>query len=319
MTETNSELSTTRYFSDQRLNSPEEYLISWEYRLANGVTLRGQRTRPSGKPVVHFLHGNGFCGLSYWPMLSHLVQDFDLFIHDIQGHGDSDHGDCFWGWNENAEIAAEVLQSFSSDYNSVEVFGAGHSLGGVLTALAGAQVPLLFSRVILLDPVIFSPQMIMGMQLFKFLRLKNPNPLAKKALKRRNQWLSRCEAMSDFNGRGIFKGWDDAALRAHVEHALCEQGSELISLKCAPEREAEIFSSFPRRLWSALKQLKCPALIIYGNQTYPFVKHSVHRLHRLNSQVEFQELKGGHCFMQEYPQVTASAIQSWLKPRSESR
>ncbi len=289
-----------------------EQLHAWQSQPHNGLTLRGQRSQPKGRSLVHFLHGNGFCGLSYWPMLEKLVVEYDLFIHDIQGHGDSDVGDCFLGWNENAVLVQKVWTEFSSDYQNGDLIGIGHSLGGVITALMAAEHPSMFSRLILLDPVIFTPKMLLGMQLFKFLRLKNPNPLAKKAQRRRNGWSSRQEAFSDFVGRGIFKGWHDAALQAHVEFALCEQADELVALKCPPQREAEIFSTFPRKLWTALSGITVPVHIIYGKDTYPFVKDAVALLQKRNHRVSSEELPGGHCFMQEYPDLAASAILSSL-------
>ena len=287
---------------------PDEIMQNWEYQLPSGVILRGQRSRVQGKPVIHFLHGNGFCGLSYWPLLNRLLPRFDLFIHDIQGHGDSEAGDRFWGWNENAEMVHQVWLKFQQDYQQVPVYAAGHSLGGVLTSLLAARQPHLFKGLVLLDPVIFTPKMLLGMQLFKFLRLKNPNPLAAKALRRRNGWTSRTEARQDFEGRGVFKNWDAAALSAHVEHALYEQGNELTRLKCAPEREAEIFASFPTKLWEALRNLRQPVSVFYGKETYPFVKQSVSMLKQKNRFVSSQELPGGHCFMQEYPEMAAKAM-----------
>ncbi len=45
-----------------------------------GDTLHGEHTSPSRKLVLHMLHGNGFCGRTYSPMLETLTQDFDLFL-----------------------------------------------------------------------------------------------------------------------------------------------------------------------------------------------------------------------------------------------
>ena len=47
--------------------------------------------------MLHFLHGNGLSSLTYAPMLRHLSEHFDLFLSDVQGHGDSDHGSRFRG------------------------------------------------------------------------------------------------------------------------------------------------------------------------------------------------------------------------------
>ncbi|NUL20695.1 alpha/beta hydrolase, partial [Agrobacterium tumefaciens] len=72
-------------------------LIPWSHSTSAGFTLRGWHGQPSGKPLLHFLHGNGFCGRTYTPLLQALAEDFDLWLCDIQGHGDSDHGGRFLG------------------------------------------------------------------------------------------------------------------------------------------------------------------------------------------------------------------------------
>ena len=86
-------------------------LQSWTHHTSAGFTLRGHHSPPSGRPVLHFLHGNGLSSLPYAPMLRHLSEHFDLFLSDVQGHGDSDHGSRFRGWNHAAEMAAEAVLS----------------------------------------------------------------------------------------------------------------------------------------------------------------------------------------------------------------
>ncbi|MGE8479537.1 MAG: alpha/beta hydrolase, partial [Pseudomonas shirazensis] len=46
-------------------------LIPWSHDCSEGFTLRGWRSPASGKPLLHFLHGNGFCSLAYQPLLMH--------------------------------------------------------------------------------------------------------------------------------------------------------------------------------------------------------------------------------------------------------
>ena len=52
---------------------------------------------PAGQPTIHFLHGNGFCGGVYWPLLRQFLPDYGLFCNDIEGHGDSDAPERFSG------------------------------------------------------------------------------------------------------------------------------------------------------------------------------------------------------------------------------
>ncbi|NES11605.1 alpha/beta hydrolase, partial [Pseudomonas laurentiana] len=134
-------------------------LVPWSYPSSAGFTLRGWCSPPTGKPLLHFLHGTGFCGLVYRPMLEVLSESFDLWLSDVQGHGDSDHGGAFLGWNRTAELALEAFEAGRGAYANVPCFALGHSFGGVLTSLILAREPALFQRAVLLDPVLFSRAM----------------------------------------------------------------------------------------------------------------------------------------------------------------
>ena len=90
---------------------------------------------------------------------------------------------------------------------------------------------------------------------------------------------------------------------------------EAQGLKCRPSREADIFSSFPRRLWPALAKVTTPTEVIQGRQTYPFVAKSVARWCVSNAHVRSQVVPGGHCFMQEQPTDSAERVAAFLLQR----
>ncbi|MGE1161603.1 hypothetical protein ACQJ0H_22825, partial [Pantoea agglomerans] len=88
--------------------------------------------------------------------------------------------------------------------------------GGVLTGLIVADHPQLFERAVLLDPVIFSQRMLVTMGAARLCGLHRSHGLARKAATRRSHWPDREAAFAALQGRGIFKGWHDSALRAYV-------------------------------------------------------------------------------------------------------
>lgn len=286
-------------------------LIPWSHTCTEGFTLRGWRSPASGKPLVHFLHGNGFCSLAYQPLLMRLAEHFDLWLSDVQGHGDSDHGGDFLGWNRTAALALEAFEAGRGEYGDVPRYAVGHSFGGVLTGLMLASDPLAFARAVLLDPVLFSRRMIGVMGAAAMVGLHRRHALARKAASRRSHWPDREAALASLQGRGIFKGWSAAALQAYVEHAIGDCGEGVV-LKCRPSREVEIFSSFPTRMWPNLARIQVPTLVLYGEHTYPFVPRSVHRLATLNANVTALPVPGGHCFMQEDPVMAAEQVLSFL-------
>lgn len=273
-----------------------------------GVTLRGWRTPPTGKPLLHVLHGNGFCGRVYEPMLQALSADFDLWLCDLPGHGDSDAMPRFPGWNAFARAALECAQSATVAYGSVPRLALGHSLGGVLTALMLAEAGQPFRRAVLLDPVLFSTPMLLGMRL----GLARLNPLARASRRRRRQWPDREAAAKALHGRGTYKGWTEEALRAFVTHALREEAAGSVGLKCAPELEATIFASGPRGLWPAVGRVTAPTLIAFGHDTMPFVQAGARRAVASNTAITARTVAGGHCFMQQHPADTAALVRAHL-------
>lgn len=292
-------------------------LQPWSYRTSIGFTLRGWRTEPTGRPLIHFVHGNGYAGLVYEHMLAPLLDHADLFISDVQGHGDSDHGGRFHGWNGTAALCEEVLRHYVPDYRDgqgepVPVLGLGHSFGGVMTALMMARSADLFQRSVLLDPVLFSPNMLRLMALSGVVGLWKRNAVASRARKRRAHWPESQHAFDNFHNRGMFRGWDERSLKSYLDHGLkpAEQGG--VTLKCRPERESEIFGSYPRRLWPLLRRVKTSTHIIYGTKTYPFVGQSALRWQKQSSLVTTERVPGGHCFMLERPEETADLIRNHL-------
>ena len=282
-------------------------LVPWSYHTSLGFNLRGYRTESRGKPVLHMLHGNGFCSRMYQPMLQLLHEQFDLFLSDAQGHGDSDHGGTFVGWNKSAALAKDAWLAHQHLYPEVTVYGIGHSFGGVLTALIHTDGESPFNQAILLDPVLFTPTMLTLMKSLNGIRLYHRNPLAKAALRRKQHWPDKDSAYKYLHNRGMFANWHEDALAAYIDHALkpTEQG---VSLKCLPEREADIFASFPEQLWSQLSNPCPPVQVIYGDKSYDFIAKAVAKWQRKNDAVTSQVVPGGHCFMQEYPAQAAKYI-----------
>lgn len=287
-------------------------LQAWYHSCSAGFTLRGEHSLPSGRPVIHFVHGNGYCGRTYEPMLARLSHDFDLFLSDVQGHGDSDHGGRFHGWNRTAELALEAWRARGTIFGNVPVFAVGHSFGGVITSLMLARAPQAFSRAVLLDPVLFTPAMIGLMALSDVVGLYSRNALAQRARKRRHHWPDRRSAYAALHERGMFKGWREEALWGYVNHALRDAANGGVELKCRPAREAEIFSSYPRRLWASLARVVTPTQVLRGEGSYPFAAKGIARWCAENPHVSQAALPGGHCFMQEDPAAAAAAIRGFL-------
>lgn len=296
-------------------NNLTELLIPWEKTISPGLTLRGWRSPPSGKDLIHFTHGNGLCCLAYEPFLSHLVETYDLFLYDIQGHGNSDAGEQFIGWDKTADALHAIWQDYREDYGKVSSIGLGHSLGGVMTLLRASRYPDDFSRLCLLDPVFLSPFMIMGSRLKELFGLEQKRPLAEQARRRRNSWPNEEIAYKFFRLQYFFKSWDASSLQAYIKHGLERRGDDL-KLKCPPDLEASIFDSVPKQLWPAINKLNTKTHILYGSKTYPFIQESIARAKRKNSFIDTEQVRGDHCFVQTNPSEISEKVQKLIKEDS---
>ncbi|WP_396586283.1 alpha/beta fold hydrolase [Bermanella sp. R86510] len=286
-------------------------LEPWSFQIKSDFSLRGWRTRFSGKPVIVFLHGNGFSSLTYKPMLDILSQDFDLIVPDLPGHGDSGYGEGFDVWNDAAKFMSSVLNNLSHQIQATTpIFGLGHSYGGVITGLMAGNDEKRFKKIMLLDPVIFSKGMLSVMTAGDLFGLLERTPLAKQARARTTQWSSKQEAFDYFHERGTFKGWREDALQAYVDHALVSN-DEGVQLKCPTSIESKIFASYPKKLWSSLSKVSSPCKILVAEKSFPFIARSVEKLSRLRP-YSSERIEGGHCFMQENPEVAAEHVKQWF-------
>jgi pimeloyl-ACP methyl ester carboxylesterase len=291
-------------------------LRRWHHTTASGVCMGGWHSPPTGKPVLHFVHGNGFCSRSYEPLLAPLADHFDLWLVDLPGQGVScgepGRESEFPGWLGSAQLIEETLSVCKKHFAGVPMYALGHSFGGVATTYLMASQPRLFERTVLLDPVLFSRPMIAGYALFHLLRRDPPDGMSTRTRKRRHTWLDRTTAHAEHHERGIFRGWDERALHAHLTHAIKDNPDGTVSLRCPPNLEAAIFTTYPRKLWRTLHRVSTPTLVLHGDTSYPFVAKSTARWTRRNTHVSAQLVSGGHCFMQQNPDDTAQRVLGYL-------
>lgn len=286
-------------------------LQPWSYQSAQGFELRGWHSQPTGRPLLHFIHGNGFCGLTYRPLLALLSEHFDLWLSDVQGHGDSAAGERFYGWNQAASLALEAFVDHGL-FATVPRYAVGHSFGGVLSALMASEGAGVFHALVMLDPVIFTRKILYLKSLLALVGQTERLPMVHAARRRRDRWATREQACFALHERGIYKGWRLDAYQAFIAHALKDLPDGGVALKCPTWLEADIFATSPSKLWPSLKAIRVPTLVMYGDQTYPFVEQAAMRFKAQNSVVSLLKTSGGHCFMQQDPEHTAHAVRRFL-------
>lgn len=278
---------------------------AWQSTAGGGPLLRGRRT-VDREPLLHFLHGNGFCGGVYWPFLRALLPDYGLFCHDLEGHGDSEAPPQYSGTAAIIERVPQVIAEQCA--GSGQLIGIGHSFGAAVTVAAAAHNPALFEVLVLLDPILLPTRDWLALKLMTAL---HRNPMAQAARRRRDRWASRADVVERLRGRGIYRGWRDDALECFADHATRDADGGRV-LCCPREIEAAIFEN-PVYPWRLLPRVRCPVLFVHGESSYPFFPAAAARAARLNPRIEVQTLPGGHCFMQEDPQTAAAVVRGFLR------
>lgn len=289
---------------------------AWESRAGAGPVLRGRRVdAPAGAATLHFLPGNGFCGGVYWPFLKRFLPERGLFLHDIEGHGDSDAPAHFSGVGAIARRIPEVIAD-QGLRDGRPLIGIGHSFGAAMTLKVAADNPGLFKAIVLLDPIVFPDFVWLGVRALAALGM---HPMVKAAQRRRREWASRQEALDRLRGRGIYKGWTEEALECFVDYATREprqnhsgpgEGGKRV-LCCPPELEAEIYER-PVYPWPSFKNVDVPVLFLHGAGSYDFFPLASRLARRRNPAVEVATVPGHHCFMLEDPVDAHAAVAAFL-------
>lgn len=267
----------------------------------------------NGDIPLHFLHANGFCAGTYLPFLKLFSDSFTLVATDIPGHGDSDHHgvDIIEHWDIFIDdIKESIIQNMDTP-----VIGVGHSLGAVITYITAAKYPELFSKIILIDPVIFSEKKLIAIGIAKKAGLLHKSiPLVTGARRRKKTFNSKEEAYARFStGRGLFKSWPDTFIKAYSEHGLKNDGNGKVSLKCKPETEAQIYESLLLDIWDYPKRIKCPTLLIRGENSDTFDANAAKRLiQKVNKCTLVTIPDSGHFVPMEKAEYCKKAIEEFV-------
>jgi pimeloyl-ACP methyl ester carboxylesterase len=279
---------------------------AWESDAGGGPRLRGRRADGRG-PTLHFMPGNGFCGGVYWSFLQRFLPEYGLFLHDIEGHGDSAAPPHFSGVRAVAQRVPLAARA-QGLLDGRPLIGMGHSFGAALTLKVAADNPGMFKALVLLDPIVFPTPVWLGLRLGAMLGL---HPMVRGARKRRRGWPSRQAALDHLRGRGIYKGWPEQALADFVDHAMKPENGQWV-LRCPPELEAEIYGR-PVYPWPSFRKVGVPVLFLHGASSYPFFPPAARLARRANPRVQVQTVPGHHCFMLEHPGEAHAAVTSFLR------
>ncbi len=187
---------------------------------------------PGGGDPVLLLHATGFHSRCWSQVVEHLPGEH-IYAADLRFHGGSGAvGDVDW------QLLVEDTRLLIEHLDLNALVGVGHSIGGYLMARAAAALPQRFKQLVLLDPVIMSPELYAGMHQF----VERNEPTDHPVSRRKNRWRDAEEMFQRFHDRPPFNSWEPQVLRDYCDYALHpadEDGYK--QLLCDPINEASIY------------------------------------------------------------------------------
>ena len=251
------------------------------------------------KPILHFLHANGFPGGSYQALFESLATHYDVRYTDRIGHQPELPVTNNW-----PNLFRQITQEFEQNYQQPIVV-VGHSLGGILSMRLAAQRPDLVKAAIILDVPALSLLEAQGLRLIKRFKMMDRVTPAHRSIGRREVWANEAEAIAYFRDKPLMQRFDERCLKDYVHFGTqaFEQG---IRLHFTPEVELSIYRTIPDNL-VLNRPFAVPTALIGGRDSRILKPYQAQRMQRqLDMQLAW--LPGTHLFPLEVPELTGQKI-----------
>jgi len=261
--------------------------------------------------IMHFAHANAYPPGCYQQLFTPFLQHYKVIGMYQRPLWENSPPKQFKSWNQ----LADDLILFFEQQNLKQVIGVGHSMGGVVSILAAIKRPELFSKLILIDPVIFpSSYTLFSNLLPRFLR-KQIIPIAKLSAKRRDMWANQQVVYDSFRTKKVFRSFSDSALWDFVKAGTKPNSTGQVTLTYPKAWETQIYITAPSVL-KALKKLAVPILAIKGQYSNVITAEVWDEWKNAQPNNDFLEYpNSGHLVPMEYP----AELAEWILGKLGSR
>ena len=263
--------------------------------------------------LIHFSHANGFPPKVYQHFIDPFLQKHQVIAAKHRPLWGNENPNNVSSW----EVFADDLIRFLDERALKNIIGMGHSMGGTSSVIAAIKRPDLFSQLILIDPVIFPWWFIWAARIFPMNWRKKIIPVAKISMKRRDHWASKEELYQLWRTKRVFKRFSDEVLKQFIEHAtIVDKRKDGITLAYSKEWETQVYIT-PPYVFSKLKKIKVPMLIIKGEKTDVISDKIWTNWQNAQPNNHFINFKNaGHLVPLEYPKELAEQIIGIINPPS---
>ena len=249
------------------------------------------------KPLLHFAHGNSYPAGSYNRLLEALRQHYDVRTLDMHGHDPRYPVDD--GWHNLVDELVAHLDGYGRPAILV-----GHSLGGMLCAMAAKRRPDLARCVVMLDSPVVAGWRAWLWRAVKRCGWGSRFSPAQFSEKRRHLWPDRQAAYEHFASKTMFQAWAPGALDDYLDHGL-EPHPEGVTLRFRREVETDIYNGLPHHLGGLLREsFPVPVGFIAGTDSEELRQAGLASTRRLVGE-NLVEIQGTHLYPMEKPEATA--------------
>jgi pimeloyl-ACP methyl ester carboxylesterase len=276
--------------------------------------------------ALHFLHANGYPPACYKSFLELLQTQYHVFGMYLRPLWKNSNPKDIHDWKPFSEDLLRFLESQAgfdtSEKNAhstqpAPVIGVGHSIGAIVTLRAALRNPKKFCALVLIDPVLFVPGVMVNWHMIRILGLGDRlHPLVSGAKKRRRTFDNLETVYRGYRNREVFRYMSDENLKTYIEGIIgkTDNGYELVY---SPEWEAQIYrtSMHDFDIWRELPNLRVPTLYIRGAETDTFKENAARLVKRKQPRAWVETLdKSTHLLPLERPKEVFEIMQSFLRP-----
>lgn len=262
--------------------------------------------------IINLLPANGFPPETYIPLLRPLTDRYHVICMLPRAlWPDEQPPKELRQWDMLADDLIAGLTYHQMD----NVIAIGHSFGGIASMIAAVRQPECFHALCLLDPTLFRPEWLEGLEKMQQDGTITEFSLVQGAMRRRRTFGSVEEAFTYFRGKRLFTDWPDDSLRLYAEYGTQPTATGARELRWSPEWEAYYFSTGFTRSWDVAPKVRglLPILAIGGGTTDTYVPEIAAMLRDVLPEANFADVAGhGHLFPQSAPEATTAIISAWL-------
>jgi pimeloyl-ACP methyl ester carboxylesterase len=231
----------------------------------NGVELAYFEWRPMRRgreASILLAHATGFQA-RVWDRVIRQLGERHVISVDQRGHGRSEKTEiAHW------DVFGRDLAALVGELDLRDAVGVGHSMGGHAMTEAAAAWPDRFRRLVLIDPVIASPDDYRAGGRAVSVLGGDGHPTAK----RKRRFSSPEEMFDRFEARAPYSVFEPDALRDYCRYGLLPAADGAgFELACPPETEASIYMTSRTNpgVYDSIRALEIPVLVLRAKEPPP--------------------------------------------------